>query len=103
MRARDWVVALSVSAVLGVLLGGVYSGITRWTGPSGRAAAATGPGLPLPGERASTPAAPAATTPAVRPAPARTAAETKPVQRAKARHKVKPKVVMAKAKAKAAK
>jgi hypothetical protein len=62
MRVRDWAVALSVAAVLGLLLGAVYSGVTGWTGPSGRAlpTAAAGDqaaGLPAPAERASSPAA----------------------------------------------
>ena len=78
MRVRDWAVALSVAAVLGLLLGAVYSGVTGWTGRSGRAvsAAAAGDqaaGLPAPAERASSPAALPAAKP-VRSAPVGTSA-----------------------------
>lgn len=75
-RARDWAVALSVAAVLGVLLGGVYSGVTGWAGPSGRGVTATAADsrLPMPGERASSPAATSSPETAGRSAAMRTAA-----------------------------
>lgn len=59
MRIRDWAVALSLAAVLGVLTGGVYSGVTGWTGPSVRAAGtgSSEASLPAPAERTGPPAA----------------------------------------------
>jgi hypothetical protein len=62
MRIRDWTIALSAAAVFGVLVGGVYSGVTGWTGPSVRAAVTGSSEASLPGP-AERPGSPAATAP----------------------------------------
>ena len=59
--------ALSLAAALGMLVGGVYSGVTGWQGPAGgmaggssttRTTASAGSGLPTPNERPSPAAKP---------------------------------------------
>jgi hypothetical protein len=77
MRVRDWAVALSVAAVLGVGVGAVYSGVTGWERPSAPAVAGVVPdaGLPAPHEQAGAPAAATPSAGVGRSAPVRAAAE----------------------------
>ena len=86
MTVRDWAVALSVAAVLGVGVGAVYSGVAGWDAPSPRAAvagAASDAGLPAPSEQASSPAAAPPAAGVARSAPVPTAAEPSRAARAK--------------------
>jgi hypothetical protein len=84
-RIRDWAIAVSIAAVLGILVGGVYSGVTGWTGPAGLAAAATtGPGLPSPDEPAGRPSGTPSPGSAAQSAPVRTGEPAAPTAAAKA-------------------